>query len=47
MIGHSDHTPDLFTAFAAVALGVCIIEKHVILNKLHPGNELMQVCHVN
>lgn len=37
VIGHSDHTPDLFTAFAAVALGACIIEKHVILNKLQPG----------
>lgn len=37
IIGHSDHTPDLFTCFAAVALGACIIEKHVILDKLTPG----------
>ena len=37
VIGHSDHTPDLYTCYAAVALGACIIEKHVILNKLTPG----------
>lgn len=37
VIGHSDHTPDLFTCYAAVALGACIIEKHVILNKMTPG----------
>lgn len=36
-IGHSDHTPDLFTCFAAVALGAKIIEKHVILDKRTPG----------
>lgn len=36
-IGHSDHTPDLYTSFAAVVLGACIIEKHVILDKLQPG----------
>lgn len=33
VIGHSDHTPDNFTAFAAVALGAKIIEKHVTLDK--------------
>lgn len=37
IIGHSDHTPDLYTCYAAVALGAKIIEKHVILNKLTPG----------
>ncbi len=37
VIGHSDHTPDLYTCFAAVALGACIIEKHVILDKQTPG----------
>ena len=36
-IGHSDHTPDLFTVFAAVALGAKIVEKHVILDKKMPG----------
>lgn len=37
VIGHSDHTPDLYTCFAATALGASIIEKHVIINKLTPG----------
>ena len=36
-IGHSDHTPDLYTCFAATALGAKIIEKHVILDKETPG----------
>ena len=37
IIGHSDHTPDLYTSYAAVALGARIIEKHVILSKMTPG----------
>ncbi len=37
VIGHSDHTPDIFTCFAAVTLGAAIIEKHVILDKRTPG----------
>lgn len=37
VIGHSDHTPDLYTCYAAVALGASIVEKHVILNKMTPG----------
>lgn len=37
VIGHSDHTPDLYTSFAAVTLGASIIEKHVILDKRTPG----------
>ncbi|MCA8931698.1 MAG: N-acetylneuraminate synthase family protein, partial [Rhodospirillaceae bacterium] len=37
VIGHSDHTPDLYTAFAAVTLGACLVEKHVILDKRTPG----------
>lgn len=37
VIGHSDHTPDLFTCYAAVTLGAKIIEKHVILDKTQPG----------
>lgn len=37
VIGHSDHTPDLYTSFAAVAKGAHIIEKHVILDKRTPG----------
>ena len=35
--GHSDHTPDNYTCFAAVTAGAKIIEKHIILNKLIPG----------
>jgi sialic acid synthase SpsE len=37
VIGHSDHTPDLYTCFAAVALGAKIIEKHITLDKKRPG----------
>lgn len=37
VIGHSDHTPDLFTSFAAVVLGARLLEKHVILDKRTPG----------
>jgi len=37
VIGHSDHTPDLFTCFAAVTMGARVIEKHVILDKRQPG----------
>jgi len=37
VIGHSDHSPDLYTSFAAVALGAKIIEKHITLDKRSPG----------
>lgn len=37
VIGHSDHTPDLYTSFAAVVMGAKIIEKHVIISKQTPG----------
>lgn len=37
VIGHSDHTPDLYTCYAAVALGAHVLEKHVILDKTQPG----------
>lgn len=37
VVGHSDHTPDLYTCFAAVTLGAKVIEKHVILDKRQPG----------
>lgn len=33
VIGHSDHTPDNYTCFAAVAMGAKIIEKHFVLDK--------------
>ena len=37
VIGHSDHTPDMYTCIAAVALGARVLEKHVILDKRQPG----------
>lgn len=37
VIGHSDHTPTLYTSFAAVMLSAKIIEKHIILDKSIPG----------
>jgi len=37
IIGHSDHTPDIYTSIAAVAKGAKLIEKHFILNKLQKG----------
>jgi N-acetylneuraminate synthase len=36
-IGHSDHTEDIFSSIAAVALGAFIIEKHVTLDKSFEG----------
>jgi N-acetylneuraminate synthase len=37
IIGHSDHTPDIYTCFAAVTMGARILEKHVIIDKRQPG----------
>lgn len=37
VIGHSDHTPDIYTSYAAVTIGARIIEKHVILDKNQKG----------
>jgi sialic acid synthase SpsE len=33
IIGHSDHTPDIYSSFGAVANGAKIIEKHFTLNR--------------
>src|SRR5579883_2914699 len=37
IVGHSDHTPDIYTSIAAVALGAKLIEKHLILDRRQPG----------
>jgi N,N'-diacetyllegionaminate synthase len=37
IVGHSDHTPDNYTCFAAVSHGAKLIEKHIILDKSYPG----------
>ena len=37
IIGHSDHTNDIFSSLAAVTLGAKIIEKHVYLDNLNYG----------
>ena len=36
-VGHSDHTKDIYTCLAAVALGAQLIEKHVYLDGLNRG----------
>jgi N-acetylneuraminate synthase/N,N'-diacetyllegionaminate synthase len=36
-VGYSDHTPGDETALAAVALGACVVEKHVTLDRSLPG----------
>tara|TARA_B100001057_G_scaffold498577_1_gene606082 strand:+ start:425 stop:1471 length:1047 start_codon:yes stop_codon:yes gene_type:complete len=33
IVGHSDHTPDIWTSLGAVSLGAKVIEKHFTLNK--------------
>lgn len=36
-VGYSDHTPGVEIALAAVALGACVIEKHLTLDRNLPG----------
>lgn len=36
-VGYSDHTPGIEVALAAVALGACVIEKHLTLDRNLPG----------
>lgn len=36
-VGWSDHTPGIEVALAAAALGACVIEKHLTLDKALPG----------
>ena len=33
MVGHSDHTPEMWTALGAVALGANVVEKHFTLDR--------------
>lgn len=37
LIGHSDHTNDIYSSIAAVSLGAKIIEKHVYLDNINHG----------
>lgn len=37
LVGHSDHTPDIWTSLGAVALGANVIEKHFTLNRFMKG----------
>jgi N-acetylneuraminate synthase len=37
VVGHSDHTPSIYTAVGAVAYGASIIEKHFTLDRSQPG----------
>lgn len=36
-VGLSDHSPDLYTTFGAVAAGALIVEKHITLDRKLPG----------
>jgi N,N'-diacetyllegionaminate synthase len=36
-VGYSDHTPGIDVAVAAAALGACVIEKHLTLDREMPG----------
>jgi sialic acid synthase SpsE len=37
IVGHSDHTPDIWTSLGAISLGASIIEKHFTLNRCLKG----------
>lgn len=37
LVGHSDHTPDIWTALGAVAVGARVIEKHFTLDRALKG----------
>jgi sialic acid synthase SpsE len=37
VVGHSDHSPSIYTALGAVAYGAAVIEKHITLDRSQPG----------
>jgi sialic acid synthase SpsE len=37
VVGHSDHSPNIYSVLGAVALGANLIEKHFSLDKTQPG----------
>ena len=37
VVGHSDHTPSIYTALGAVAYGASVVEKHFTLDRSQPG----------
>jgi sialic acid synthase SpsE len=39
VVGHSDHTPTIYTALGAVAYGASVIEKHFTLDRSQPGGD--------
>lgn len=43
MVGHSDHTTEIYSALAAVALGAKIIEKHFTIRSLHGPDDLVSL----
>jgi len=36
-VGYSDHSPGIVVSLGAVALGACVIEKHITIDKTLPG----------
>ncbi len=43
-VGLSDHTLDNYAAFAAVALGACVIEKHLTFSRYMYGSDAPHSC---
>jgi N-acetylneuraminate synthase/N,N'-diacetyllegionaminate synthase len=37
LVGYSDHTPTMVSAVAAIALGACVVEKHITMDRELPG----------
>ncbi|PIR66409.1 MAG: CMP-N-acetylneuraminic acid synthetase [Parcubacteria group bacterium CG10_big_fil_rev_8_21_14_0_10_36_14] len=43
LIGHSDHTKEIYSSIAAVALGARVIEKHFTIRDLHGPDDLVSL----